>query len=429
MLFYSSIHPEWENYDREHTPAERQRIYELLSVVAMNHPRHTTGCFDQLEEAGIILGSGAFEVALIQQEPSGIIPEEGIWIQRVVCEAKKQMHLPLWYCFDLCGQLYILVCLPRLREEAQRTNPWREKIYHTFERLCQGLISDAPRLRMILSDLQYTEAGIFQCFNNLRHARDYYDFCSDTPHLIQLDSERQLHGAFLTDLSAYRQFSVSMAEQLFREICDPELLSRTLVDTLMESSGNTVESLHHHIQIFMLTFTEYLGSTGLVDMAYLRRHNIVYRSLAFETEGELWSLLQQLLDELRRQYQVLQTLGRQKRIQAVREYVELHISHPELTIASVSSEFGISAAQLSKQFRYYFGVSLHRFLQQSRFALAQRLIDENPAWSMRRVAQEAGYTDLSTMYRAFRQFGDITPGALKSSARKKAPPLQENEKI
>ena len=33
------------------------------------------------------------------------------------------------------------------------------------------------------------------------------------------------------------------------------------------------------------------------------------------------------------------------------------------------------------------------------------------------VAEAAGYTDLSTMYRAFRQFGDITPGALKASVR------------
>ncbi len=171
--------------------------------------------------------------------------------------------------------------------------------------------------------------------------------------------------------------------------------------------------------MFILTFTDYLGSTGLVDAAYLRRHNIVYRAMAFETEAEFLSLMEQLLEELRKQHRVLRAVGRQKQIQSIREYVEQHISEPDLTVSQISQRFGISTAQIAKQFRYYFGVSLHRFIQQRRFFLAQQLIETHPEWPMRNVAEAAGYTDLSTMYRAFRQFGDITPGALKASVRQR----------
>lgn len=130
--------------------------------------------------------------------------------------------------------------------------------------------------------------------------------------------------------------------------------------------------------------------------------------------------MQELVEELRRQHRILRAIGRQKRIQTIREYVELHITDPELSVSQISDHFQISTAQIAKQFRYYFGVSLHRFLQQIRFQTAQNLIEAHPDWAMAQVSQASGYTDLSTMYRAFRQLGNITPGALRDAARHSA---------
>ncbi len=417
MLYYSSIHPEWSGTENT---SEMQALSEQLSTVVSNHPRHTGSCFDHLERAGVILGNGGFEAALLQSDPDETLPADPRWQTCVTERSRDLLGLSLWYCFSADGRLYILVCCPRLREDSPESLSVREEISESFQRLRDALLPEYPRLRILLSDLQYGDSGIFRCFNNLYHAREYFDFRSETPNFIQLDSEQQLHQAFIADMSAYRQFSVAMSEQLVRDSIRVSDLSDRLVDTIIERSVPSMESVHHHIQMLMLTFTDYLGSSGLVDASYLRRHNIVYRSLAFETEAELRALMTGLLEELRRQHRVLLAVGRRNRVLSIREYVETHIAEPDLTVTQISQIFGISAAQIAKQFRYYFGVSLHRYLQQTRFALARQLIGDHPEWSMRQVAEAAGYTDISTMYRAFRQFGGITPGALKSSAGQKS---------
>ena len=139
--------------------------------------------------------------------------------------------------------------------------------------------------------------------------------------------------------------------------------------------------------------------------------------MAFERELELRGNMALILEELHRQNRTLRSIGRQKRIQSIREYVASHITDPELTAAQISDLFQIGTAQISKQFRYYYGVSLHSFIGRSRFQQAEELIRQHPDWSMRKIAESAGYTDLSTMYRAFRALGDITPGALRDSLR------------
>lgn len=416
MLYYSSLYPEW-NYTE--TGAITQKVAELLSTIAMNHYRNTGNCFDALEQAGIILGCGGFEAALIQPAPMDQIELSPDQISPLVQAARNTLTFPLWYCFSVSGKLYILTCSPRLHRNGKDCNTVKQQIYNSFTDLTNNLLPQYPKIRIILSDLEFGESDIFRCFNTLHHAMEYYDFRNVYAPLIQLDSEQQLHDAFIGDMSAYRQFSVSIAEQIVRDTCEISKIAQQIVDTILQNSVPSMESVHHHIQMFILTFTDYLGSTGLVDAAYLRRHNVVYRAMGFETEADLFSLMEQLLEELRKQHRVLRAVGRQKQIQSIREYVEQHISEPDLTVSQISQRFGISTAQIAKQFRYYFGVSLHRFIQQRRFFLAQQLIEAHPEWPMRNVAEAAGYTDLSTMYRAFRQFGDITPGALKASVQQR----------
>ena len=208
-----------------------------------------------------------------------------------------------------------------------------------------------------------------------------------------------------------------MGEQLSRSDADPSALADQICDTILGNCVPSMESIHHHTQIFMLTFTEYLGGAGLVDAAYIRSRQIVYRAMEFERETEFRLNMRALILELHRQNQTLRRIGRQKRIQTIREYVEQHISDPELTVGKISERFRIGAPQAARQFRYYYGVSLYRFLQQTRYQYALQLIGAHPEWSTRQVAQAAGYSDLSTMYRAFHTFGDVTPGALRNALR------------
>ena len=416
MLFYSSVHQEWDCFGEFSTKKQAKDIAALLEAIALNHPRNTRSCFEDLERLGIVLGNGGFETILIQQDPMGAVTvTDDSWAKTVLAIAQIYITAPIWYCFSVSSRLYILICLPRIFEDDGQKQPIEETLYQGWQRMLPELQKYAPALRMIASDIQYGEAGVFRTFNNLHHAMEYYDFLEHTPALIQLNSEEQLHGAFVDDLSFYRQFSVSMAEKLSREDSEPVALAQEISDTILSNSVPSIESIHYHIQIFMLTFTDYLGSSGLVDTAYITRNNIVTRAMGFERESDFRRIMEGLLADLWQQNHTLRAIGKQKRTQSIREYVEENICDPELTVSTISERFRLSTTQLSKQFKYYYGVSLYRFLQQTRYQFAQALLMEHLDWSMQQISAAAGYSDLSTMYRAFRQFGNVTPAALRDA--------------
>lgn len=416
MLFFCSLHPEWDYYGASQDQCGT--ISEFLETIATTHYRKTIHCFEYLESKGIILGNGAFMTFLLQSDPEEQMePLDTRWLSAVTETVMENMDVPIWYGLNMGGKTYILVCFPRLTEDSCSVTEITLRMENSAAQIQRAMSVRYPRFRLIVSDIQYGEPGVFRTFNDLTHALDYFDFRTAHSSPILLNSELQLHGALISDLSVYRKLSVQIAEQLARNPFSAKEVADQICDVLMENSVPSMESVHYHIQLFMLTFTDYLGSAGLVDAAYMERNHIVYRAMAFEREIELRNNMALILDDLHRQNRTLRTIGRQKRIQSIRDYVETHISDPSLTVGQITDLFHVSSAQLAKQFRYYYGLSLHRFIQQSRFQKAETLLREHPEWSTRQVAQSAGYSDLATMYRAFRTFGDITPGALRDAIR------------
>ena len=424
MLFYCSLHPDWDYSDP--SACRNREISELLETVARTHYRNTEACFEALERRGVILGGGGFLTILLQRDPEEPAdPLSRDWMQCVADAARKLLTVPLWYGLSIGGKAYILICLPRLTEGDGNSEQMLREVKDTAGSLQSVLSENCPRLRIIVSDIQFGEAGIFRTFNDLSHAMEYYDFRTAYASPLFLNSEQQLHDALISDLSAYRNLSVQIGEQLSRSTFSPEAGADQICTVLMDNTVPSMESVHYHVQFFMLTFTDYLGSSGLVDAAYMQRKQIVYRVMGFEREEELRNNLISILEELHQQNRTLQRIGRQKRIQSVRDYVQEHIADPMLSVGQITETFHVSGAQLAKQFRYYYGLSLYRYIQQTRYHLAESLLREHPDWSTRRVAEAAGYGDLATMYRAFRTFGDITPGALRDALKqtKADPPV------
>lgn len=428
MLLYSSLHPEWDYFGEFLTSAKGTLTANLFEAITLCHYHTVKTCFSDLEDLGFFLGNGAFAMAMIQENPFGLIDIKDMrWARQVVDAAKSRISGTLWYCFAMGGKIYILCCFPRLTEGDSEADQALLHLHHTFAEFQAALESEHPALRIILSDFEYGTMGIFRTYSQLHHAAEYYDFLSHTVSPIHLDSQRQLLGAFTDDMSAYRQFSVAISEQLSRDGSTVEAISKEICDTILKNSVPSMESLHHHLQLFMLTFTDYLGSAGMVDVSYIKRHNIVSRAMGFEKEATFREIMLELVTELQQQNKTLRTIGRQKRIQTIRAYVEENITDPNLTITQISDRFHLCKTHLAKQFRYYYGLTLYQFIQQRRLQCAQSLLQQHPTWSMREIATASGYSDLSTMYRAFRSVNDVTPGALRNALRQESVAASESD--
>lgn len=398
-----------------HIPEDlRREIGEMLSILVNQHYRYTEPLFARLEQAGVFLGNGFFAVAVIQESSPVVTREE---LDRLLPDLEQAcralLRTPLYYGVQANGTLHLILCYPRAEKDGEAHNRIVSQLFADFTSIRRSLAQSHPALHILISDVFFGESELYLAANSLHHAIEYDAFLTEKPSVVQLSTERQLHGAFVEDFHVYRRLSNQTVERLTAEDCNLTELSGAIVDQLIRNSSPSMESVHHHIQMFVLTLTEQLGSSGLVDSAYIREHHIVRKSMAFETEAELRGAMEGIVRELHRQYLMLTAIGKQRQIQTVRDYVEAHISDCNLSVNMLAELFALSPSQLTKQFRRYYAVSLHQFIQTTRLQKAKALIAAHPDWTLQKISDAAGYIDTSTMYRVFKKVDGTSPGTLK----------------
>lgn len=87
-------------------------------------------------------------------------------------------------------------------------------------------------------------------------------------------------------------------------------------------------------------------------------------------------------------------------------YVEEHLSQ-KITMANVAHHFFISESTITQTFRKKMGVSFYRCVTQRRLIAAKALIERGIA--LETVAEQVGFSDYSSFFRAFKQEYGISP--------------------
>lgn len=87
-------------------------------------------------------------------------------------------------------------------------------------------------------------------------------------------------------------------------------------------------------------------------------------------------------------------------------YVEQHLAE-KITMADVAHHFFISESTITQIFRKKMGVSFYRCVTQRRLIAAKALIERGSA--LESVAEQVGFSDYSSFFRAFKQEYGISP--------------------
>ena len=92
---------------------------------------------------------------------------------------------------------------------------------------------------------------------------------------------------------------------------------------------------------------------------------------------------------------------------AVGVYLESHLEE-KLTIANLSRRFCLSQTALKTAFRNYYGLPVHRYIQQKRMERAACVLKQGET-NILEVAQSVGYESISQFNACFKQFYGMTP--------------------
>ncbi|MCR5784499.1 MAG: AraC family transcriptional regulator [Eubacterium sp.] len=416
MLVYYSLQPNLCTSDLPEDKSRAALCGELLTLITANHIRSTRDCLSKLENEQIILGNGGFIAVSVFFEEEILFDESNLSsLDSLIKSTQKHLKAPIYFCYTSAGHIYYLICYPRLDEKSEGDDSYIKEASEAFKKIYNETKKVYPKIHFLLSDMLTGEKSIFITTNSLNHAKEYCLFKTSTPTVTHISMQDVLHGGFITDTDQYHSLCVAVTKTLVSNNCDCNALSEFAAKEVLKNAAPSMESVHHHAQIFMLSFTEYLTENGVINSSYLDRKEILHRVMRFETEIDFINNLTDLLSELRRQFFMLESVGKKDLISTVRSFIDENITDPSLSLQSVAEHFDLSPTQLTRQFKGYFGITLYSYLQQQRFKNAQKKLQDNPKITLQQLALKSGYNDISTMYRAFKKYEGITPGNFKNS--------------
>lgn len=101
-------------------------------------------------------------------------------------------------------------------------------------------------------------------------------------------------------------------------------------------------------------------------------------------------------------------------VRAVTEYLREHFSEPELSVAQVASQFGVSEVYLRRLFREELGKSPKAYLQGIRLQRAAAML-KSGYYSVKKVAHACGYEDEKYFSVLFRKHTGVSPSRYAGS--------------
>ena len=101
-------------------------------------------------------------------------------------------------------------------------------------------------------------------------------------------------------------------------------------------------------------------------------------------------------------------------VQKLARILETRFREP-LQVKSLSQEVGLSADHLSRRFKAEFGMACKDYLNSIRIHHAQLLLKSG--WSIKKTADECGFSDVYYFGRVFKERSQTTPGKFVKEAR------------
>ncbi|MEH7118628.1 AraC family transcriptional regulator [Neobacillus vireti] len=101
-----------------------------------------------------------------------------------------------------------------------------------------------------------------------------------------------------------------------------------------------------------------------------------------------------------------------QRFSAILDYIETHLTEPDLSLEKVSNHFHLNKYYFSHYFKKNMNLPFYRYVSLKRLSFSVTLIKQNQ-YSIETIAMKCGFPDYSSFYRLFKKEYNLSPKNLQ----------------
>lgn len=394
----------WENEQilslQQEAQSGRDAVLErfIVQLLDGNVTETSSKISEVLREHGMNLCSNQFCVAVIAVEKTEHEDILKFILKNVFCELLDQRHKG--YVVSLLGRKYGI--LINLRESLETEGELKELLETGREFLeNQGKIVLSIGMSRVTEGVSQITAAWREAEKALRYRYLYGSGCLVEYAQIE-QQERHYHSAKESKL--YLMLVGYITEEKLGDIsaCVEDLFSHygvnkevtiEMVDSFLTEVVSAVNSLILSRKYTIPDRTEWLEKlTQASDLSQFR------------------GALEELLTFLREQEQ--EYTGFENVCTDVKEYIKEHYTDYELSMTTLSEEFGISGIRLSRIFKETYDISILDYVANTRVRAGKKLL-ESTEKSVAEIAANCGFMSSNVFIRTFKKWEGITPGGYR----------------
>ncbi|WML42161.1 AraC family transcriptional regulator [Neobacillus sp. OS1-2] len=210
-----------------------------------------------------------------------------------------------------------------------------------------------------------------------------------------------VHKANVKNFDTYERFIISVSEHLMADFLSSSPSMREHI-TYQKAQGSHV--LHLHSKNFQETISLLQEITNRKESGE-DHFSFTYHFLLFQA-------LQVIFDPAS-SMPILGDPGEQdQRFLSILEYIESHLTAPDLSLETISHYFHLNKYYFSHYFKKNMNLPFYRYVSLKRLSFAVTMIKQNQI-SIEEIALKCGFPDYSSFYRLFKKEYHLSPKKLQ----------------
>lgn len=210
-----------------------------------------------------------------------------------------------------------------------------------------------------------------------------------------------VHQAIVKNFDNYERIIVSVSEHLMNDFVSS---SPSMKENMIYQKTQGSYVLHLHSKNFQ-------DIIPLLQEITHRIHNGEEIS-SFSINYLFFQVLQVIFDPASSMPNLSNNNELDQRFASIQEYIELHLTEPDLSLDNVSHYFHLNKFYFSHYFKKNMNLPFYRYVSLKRLSYAVTMIKHNQI-SIEKIALKCGFPDYSSFYRLFKKEYNLSPKKLQ----------------